>query len=465
MKTFNTMRLQSKQGSALIWAIAVALILTIILAAGLTLVQRQQNMSVQQHIDNQSYFSAMSVNKAFMEWLNGASSSVEFAGNEENTQKLLFISKVLEQPADEDVEFWSINTSGGADSDNFSDLLGDVVLYASRNADQTVITIKTIAYYAGTAATVKGVISNEIKEWEEGGGYIGDNRVQVPDPPEVGKDYTINQTISSGTIGTVNGAVAVTGTVTANGSSSADTIIVRNGAVLNLTGTGGAQLRFNELIIEPGGIVQVNHSSTAVAAKNNSLKFNTWNDASGAERYDNGPIIYIMPGGKLTTTSNAGGSVSLDCIAYLYAWPPAEGTFDTKPNITPAIDFHSGTNSVSFRSVVIQKANDPAISGYSDEFPPSFSAIVGNIAKMSISSGYAIHAPVGYAGFTLANKSSVPANILSRSCNHVGDGNPRYFRDTEVPGLDPFCPHFLALYEPPIPMRSDTWTLDGYGLG
>jgi len=458
-------RLKSRTGSALIWALAVALILCIVLIAGFGMAQRQQNANVQQHIENQAYYSAMSVNRAFLGWLDGT--TYVFTENELSagaSDQMRFINAILSYPANTDIDLSFAVASGMApDPDTaFSDFLGDVSLFASRNEDKTIITIKTTAAYAGEQATVLGTISNEFKEWEEGGGYIGDNRVKVPDPPEVGKDYTINQTISSGTIGIVNGAVAVTGTVTANGSSSADTIIVRNGAVLNLTGTGGAQLRFNELIIEPGGIVQVNHSSTAVAAKNTSLKYNIWNDASGAERYDNGPIIYIMPGGKLTTTSNASGSVTLNCIAYLYAWPPIEGTFDTKPNITPAIDFHSGTNSVSFRSVVIQKANDPAISDYSDEFPPSFSALVGNIAKMSISSGYAIHAPVGYAGFTLANKSSMPVNILSRSCNHVGDGNPRYFKDTEVPSLDPFCPHFLALYEPPKSMRSDTWTIDRY---
>jgi len=457
--------IKQKQGSALVWALAVALILSIILAAGFAQVQRLQNMNVQQHIDNQAYFSAMSVNRAFMEWLNGASSATEFSGDAENTEKLLFIDKILGQPANEDVEFWSIPTTGSGNAEDFSNLLGEVTLCASRNSDKSVITITTISEYAGSGATVAGAISNEVKEWEEGGGYVGDSRVKVPDFPAAGEDYTISQTISSGVIGIVNGAVEVTGNVTANGSSSADTIVVKSGAVLNITGQGGAQLRFNELIIEAGGIVQVNHSSTAVAAKDSSLKFNTWNDASGVEHYDNGPIIYIMPGGKLTTTSNAGGNVTLNCIAYLYAWPPVEGTFDTKPNITPAIDFHGGTNSVSFRSVVIQKANDPALPGYTDEFPPSFSAVVGNIAKMSISSSYAIHAPIGYAGFTLENKSSIPASILSRSCNHVGDGNPRDFRDTEDPSLDPFCPHFLALYEPPVAMRSDTWTLDGYGIG
>ena len=464
MKRFTAL-IKQKRGSALIWALAVALILSIVLAAGFAQAQRQQNMNVQQHIDNQAYYSAMSVNRAFMEWLNGASSAAELAGDETNAEKLLFIDKVLGQPANEDVEFWSISSTAGGSSETFVNFLGEVTLFASRSADKSVITITTVAEYAGSGATVTGTISNVVKEWEEGGGYIGDTRVQVPDFPEESEDYTINQTISSGTIGTVNGAIAVTGNVTANGSTSADTIVVRNGAVLSLTGTGGAQLRFDQLIIEPGGIVQVNHSSTAVAAKNGSLKFNIWKDASGVEQYDNGPIIYIKPGGKLTTTSNAGGNVSLNCIAFLYAWPPVEGTLDTKPNITPAIDFQSGTNSVSFRSVVIQKANDPGVPDYSDEFPPSFSAVVGNITKMSISSGYAIHAPLGYGGFTLANKSSVPANILSRSCNHVGDGNPRFFRDTEEPSLDPFCPHFLALYEPPTPMRSDTWTLDGYGMG
>jgi len=454
--------IKEKKGSALIWALAVALILCIVLAAGLNQAQRQLGTNVQQHIDNQAYYSAMTVNRVLMEWLNGANSTL--TEDEDNAKKMLLIDAILAQDPNIDTPLLIDLVPAGAASGNSEELLGDVKVYASLNEDKTIITIKTIAEYAGAKATVTGRISNEIKEWEEGGGYVGDTRVKVPDFPEEGKDFTINQTISSGTIGSnVNGAIAVTGTVTANGSTGADTIVVRNGATLNLTGTGGGGLRFNELIIEPGGTVAVNHSSTAVSARNPSLRFNIWTDAKGIEHYDTGPIIYIKPGGKLTTTSNAGGSVTLNCIAYLYAWPAAEGTEATKPNITPAIDFHSGTNSVSFRSVIIQRANDPGIPGYSDEYPASFSAVVGNITKMGISSGFAIHAPVGYGGYTLENKNSVPASILSRSCNHVGSASN--MRDTYEPGLDPFCPHFLALYEPPRQMRSSTWTLDGYHTG
>ena len=216
MRKHLVVHIKSKRGSALIWALAVALILGIILAAGFAQAQRRQNMNVQQHIDSQAYFSAMSVNRAIMEWLDGASSADEFAGDEENTKKLLFIEKVLGQPENEEVEFWSTRSPGNGNTDSFSELLGEVTLFASRSADRTVISIKTIAEYAGSGATVIGSISNEIKEWEEGGGYIGDSRVKVPDFPEEGKDYVVNQTISSGTIGAVNGIVAVTGNVTAN---------------------------------------------------------------------------------------------------------------------------------------------------------------------------------------------------------------------------------------------------------
>ena len=464
----------SKNGSALIWALAVALILCIVIAAGLGMAQRQHNAGVQQHIQNQAYYTAMSVNNAFTKWLHGT--TYVFTDDELSagaSAQMKFIQSILNQPANKEVELTfdlksgnvdGVSTYSGLTSDggsSFSDFLGEVKLFASRNSGMNIITITTTAEYEGDTATVVGTLSNEVREWEIGGGYVS-AKVEVPDPPE----YKVTQTANKDTFSsTLNGTLAITGTVKTSGTTNVDTIVVQKGGVLNLDSSGGANIRFNELIIEDGGKLVIDKSNVAVAAKTPSLKLNEWKDENGVVHFDAPPIIYIKPGGQLSI-GNANGTVTLDCSAYIYAWPPKAGTVDTKPTILPAIDFGTKGNTVNFRSVIIQPAipNPPKDENGEYEFSPSFFPELGNLGGLSPSTGNAIHVPVGFNGITTPaeGKTKLPKTILSLACNHVGDGNTVSKSFSNDAKLDPFCPHFLALFEPPTQMRSDTWTLDGY---
>ncbi|MDR0357331.1 MAG: hypothetical protein LBH63_03075 [Clostridiales Family XIII bacterium] len=62
-----------KTGSALIWALVVAVVLFIALAIGLAAVSSSMNVSTSRHADKQSYYTAMSIAKAYADWLRDAS--------------------------------------------------------------------------------------------------------------------------------------------------------------------------------------------------------------------------------------------------------------------------------------------------------------------------------------------------------------------------------------------------------
>ena len=404
---------KGKAGSALIWALAVAIILTIVIAAGLNIVQRQQNQNVQQHIENQAYFSAMSVNRAIMQWLDNTSYVYTDGENQDgDTPQVKFLNNILSNNENEEI---ALDIS-------FANLTGELPVslesinnYAKFSENPAVpneftITIFTTASYYGDTATVSGVISNKYEAWLEN---IGSQltRIEVPSPPAstlaelpplsdvigplnsgnanygvaAGGNYVIQYVNAStsrryGMSQSQNGAINFTcNTLVIDGKGTTgqvqvrtskdiniNKIIVMNGGELYLSGNGG---RFDELVIESGGKVIVDNSNYSGFAKTGGAAFNMIYDYTVTPpsliQSDTPPILYIKPGGQLSV-GDANGRVVLDCVGYIYAWGlsdivahglnPENVRINGLPTRYAAIDFGGSTSTVEFRSLVIEAA-------------------------------------------------------------------------------------------------------------
>ena len=148
--------LRKKNGSTLIWAMIVAVIITLVIAAGLTQVQRQQNSAVTQHVENQAYYSAMSVTQSMINWLSGASSA------EPESAQMTLIEWILENQysladSQKDTDgYFGIPINNNAD---FLDALGTITIKTKYDSETGTIYIKTHAEYAGQTASIIGTLS------------------------------------------------------------------------------------------------------------------------------------------------------------------------------------------------------------------------------------------------------------------------------------------------------------------
>jgi Tfp pilus assembly protein PilX len=474
-------RLRGKAGSTLIWALIVVVIITLVLAAGFSIVQRQQNSAVSQHIENQAYYSAMSANRALLSWLHNT--GFEFADGEltsGDTAQGKLIDYILSKPKDTPIKIEANFFETGALNGESPRTFETVTIYATRttktviengsSVQADVITFSTTAEYLGDSATVSGSISNTVSEWEEGGDEEVDTwiKLEVNPAPDKSKESTID-TLGSGNIrnNSTTNALLVPKGITASTFSQTNNIkrIYVEGT-LELSNN----IRVDEIVIEPGGVVHF---------ASNSLSINQ-GVAAGT--------LYIKPGGTVTIASNIGGSIAPNMVAVIYAWLPANASdFGPDDNIPvssinmptvspPAFQLGTANNSINFNSVIIQPfiPNPPLKTDENGdelvppqyEFLPSYSPDIGNIGKLiPQGANAAIHLPEGYMGFnaqTEANRQAAMTylqnnNILTFVCNK------------NSPILDwqrvaPFCPHFLAPNEPPPPthMTSSKWTIDGY---
>lgn len=157
-----------RAGSTLIWALVVVLILSLVLTAGMTIVQRQHYRAINSHIENQAYYSAMSVNHAIVEGLIGPE-GLEYsfiegadaggAGPMTDDPKALFLLWAAREAGDGYVPL----AMSGPGSD---DLMGSVetsILFEPSEDEGSLglIYVRTTAVYFSETSTVIGSISNK----------------------------------------------------------------------------------------------------------------------------------------------------------------------------------------------------------------------------------------------------------------------------------------------------------------
>jgi len=208
--SFFIRRIKGKAGSALIWALAVAIILVIVIAAGLNIVQRQQNQNVQQHIENQAYFAAMSVNRAILDWFriaeftfdyiedqaagDGSFTIVPGGSNTAFPKQQAFFNWILNNTSTGDLNYIPVPISMIPASDFFGDPDGTLTLsvrhdiqpdpHDPTDAYKNIVTIylkSTATYYGDTASIIGNVTNNPEVETIAGETY--DARIHVPPVP------------------------------------------------------------------------------------------------------------------------------------------------------------------------------------------------------------------------------------------------------------------------------------------
>jgi len=434
-------RFTSRAGSALIWALAVALILSIVLIAGFSMVQRQQNANVQQHIENQAYYTAMSINRAILNWLDGASNDfivlTDDSGNildqqlQNSDDRNVFIDWILAQEPNEDDPggFFPL-TIGGID---YPDTLGEISLFATHDGGSQ-ISIKTTATYNGETGSVIGKLTSD-STMQVDPGKPGVAKIEVPPPPAYPKDtadltlLTGNQSVSGTTgkyyttdrtnnlSGTMN-TLVVQGTSKFNFTGSADIVVVKANATLEI----GNGAYIGTLIIEDGGQTSF--------VSNSKLFVKTPKTVCD---------VFVMPGGKFINTAQ--GFNQANIMIYGMA------SNDSKK----IAQIQLGKMQVA--GMVIQPVGD--YGGYT--------ADVGNPATIDFGTTGVIHLPLGYTynsvSFNLSNFKNIPswADISDRVCNRLVTG-PR-------PDEAPFCPHFLPLNDPSKTTTTERWSFAGFEEG
>jgi len=418
-------RLRDNAGSTLIWALIVVLVISLILAAGLNMVQRQQNANVTAHIENQAYFSAMSVDKAIVNWLSGTVYSYEegtdYAGGDRRAE---FINWVLKKDANKYIEL----QIDGIDSVAFPDALGTIKVYVMRDNDNNLY-VKTTATYLDETRTVTGMVTDDPSQIITGGLVV--EKMDVPPPPEfpdpaAGELTLLNSGAVSGTAGTyytTNRTASLTGTMdtlVVQGSSNftfggtADTLVV----MANATVTIGNPAHIGRLIIEDGG--KTNFIS-------NSKLYGVPPEYPVCE-------LYVMPGGSFLNTAN--GNNQADIMIYAYA--------SNDPKKIAVIQLRK----MQVSGIIVQATGE--YGGYSANMD------LTNDVKFSASG--VIHLPIDYnvggVKYDLTNWDKLPGTILDHVCNPPLNGS--------YPKEAPFCPHFLAINEPPVVINTDSWGGGGF---
>ena len=437
-------RFNSKAGSALIWALAVALILVVILAAGLGTVQRQQNANVRQHIENQAYFSAMSVTRAIMSWLDGASSATieltddagnvighEVVGADDRNALIDWIFSQELNPNDPE-GFFSLNVSGL----DFKDVLGEIALFASYNASHTEISIKAVATYNDETSSVIGRLTSDSEQKIVAGSFTA-ARKEVPPPPtypEPGTATMISLDTGNPT-STRPQDIYYTNKRTAAFTGSVGTLIVDGPANFSISGT------VDLLVVRSGAVVQVGNALTAakiLIEDGGTVTF----QANNAKLRKKGNIpaceVFVMPGGKLL--NQIGSNQQAEITVYGFA------TFDK--NKIAVVEVEKLSNLVD---IYIQ----PVEAG-------GYTANLGSLTSVKFSG--MIHLPQGYtSGATVFNLETIktnplPANVASNVCNKPGYAD---YKKEEAP----FCPHFDPLKDPTTTTTTESWGFAGFREG
>ena len=411
-------RLKRKDGSTLIWALIVVVIITLVLAAGFNMVQRQQNSAVASHIESQAYFSAMSVNRAIIEWLSGTEFSfiegTEYTGTDERVK---FINWVLSKEEGKWHTFL-------LDKMDFPDTLGTFEIFVKHENGN--IFLRTTATFNNESRTIVGTLTNNPSQTVKAGGPDV-VKIEVPQPPEVpeatgltllnsgnvtgaaGKYYMTNRTGNfSGTMSTL----VVQGTTNITFGGNVDLLVIKANANVNI----GNPAKIGKLVIESGGTTSFQPNS----------KLYGWPDGTNTQ-------AFVLAGGKFLNLAT--GQNQSQVIIYAYASDDPKNVAKVQLGKMTVID------------IIVQPSNI--------EFG-SYSADIGDPTTLDVTGK--IHLPIGYTFggtvFGLDNFNKLPASVLARVCNPVGTG----IRPKEAP----FCPHYLAKNEPPIITNTESWSSGGF---
>jgi hypothetical protein len=475
--------LRGKAGSTLIWALIIVVIITLVLAAGFAIVQRQQNSAVSQHIENQAYYSAMSVTQAIMTWLHGTGSVETIIEGEEDDPLQTTVKTpqqiLLEYISNPDINAPGIDipiqldmipgpgVTGSADLDR---ALRDVQVYASwdwiSEADKTqVITFTVVSNYLSDTATVSAKISKSVDEsgdwhdtglviekiaappapWRADGQYLyprnpdkdptnpeDDNKpdyiTNTSDPRVINWNSTVVPEFP-GISTSPEGYSKITSSKSLV-TSNANTIIIGppgDTGTPQVVASMGANVTLQTVIVKKGGVLNI-----------------------GGNNFRCDELI-IEDGGRVTITANSSALVGPKNAGAVfnekYVDPPDTGpivyilpggllsiagdfgntTFSAiiyayaapVPGVT-AIDFGSGKLSL-VRNIILQPSS-------SETTPPSYYVDVGTLNGVtSFAVGdYRVHIPIGYKGLNTSDQAFAPEasgglidGVISRSCNHL----------------------------------------------
>jgi len=475
-------RFKSKAGSALIWALAIALILSIVLIAGLGMVQRQQNQNVQQHIENQAYFSAMSVTQAVVGWLSGTNYDTLGGVTPGQEAQFEFINWITD-PANRNTEKPLVSN---ALLDPARPELGTYSVFVKSSEDGSEITFRTVATHADATETVIGTMSKTSTADIIYGEKDPWSPIQVPPPiATVDGNTLIRPGMADVNISTLTGYTSgapaggsyripngSTTTVTSGcnvlvASGNNSTVVINTTQVINLLvikantmviPSNGTNLNIRNIVIESGGIL---------------------NAANGAG-YEGTENIYVMPGGRFINTSNSQWRVLANVWIYASEYPapatstPAWPAYTVSGNSAvpswpdPGVGYqfpaYVDIGKVELGgNITIQKSTltpDPSL-GEIVSYPPM---LVGLSDGTKFPPGRVVHIPSSY---TSPIPDAVLAFVCTNSTRFMGTFDP-----VMVAGLSPsqraqldqlrissypFCPHFIAKAEDDIIFEDIIW--------
>jgi hypothetical protein len=144
MKRSTIAQLKTRDGSALVWAMVVVVVLLILIGVMATVAQAAFRSQKSSQIETQAYYTALSVNESIINWLSGTKNS------EGETDQQQFIAKLKKnplKPVEQTYTADDLDPSGEGK-------MGTAAAIISINDDKDVITIKTTGRFANDEETI-----------------------------------------------------------------------------------------------------------------------------------------------------------------------------------------------------------------------------------------------------------------------------------------------------------------------
>ena len=482
-------RISGKAGSALIWALAVALILAIVLAAGLNMVQRQQNQNVQQHIENQAYFTAMSVTQAVVNWFSGTAYDTlgdrDPAGHEQQIALINWL--IAPENQGKEIEVLADLSLG--------ETAGEYKVFLSSD-DGNEITVRTVATYAGATESVIGTLTETRTYGEKGGFTSAWPLIEVPPPPMSFDGHTLKmQNGDEKDVSTYSAGVPQNGVYKiSNGSvtTPVDVLIATNpGATNNNVITLASNVPIGTLIISANTMVIAGNGqgiSVGTMIIEAGGVFNLLQNGTGIQSMG---TVHVLAGGRFLVTNNSNLDLGADFYVYASDYPNPPDTSTQMRNYlnTSSITWPSAGAGYEFPAyieiskvksvgnVIFQPSRQVPTENDDEDFVPSYPPRIPSLADIKgFKTGAYIHIPYGFMDRNILLAGQDYATVRSRACT-INEAN---FRATCLPRVPtaaqiqwamsdevrPFCPHFSAKNEPPIEYFDIVWgSTGGYSRG